>query len=41
MAARAEGTPGMVTFDIDRDGDLDIFAVSGFLGSDDPGDESK
>ena len=39
MAARAEATRGMVTFDIDRDGDLDIFAVSGFLGSDDPSGE--
>ncbi len=39
MAARAEGTRGMVTFDMDRDGDLDIFAVSGFLGSDDPAGE--
>ena len=39
MAARAEATRGMVTFDLDRDGDLDIFAVSGFLGSDDPAGE--
>ena len=39
MAARAEATRGMVTFDMDRDGDLDIFAVSGFLGSDDPSGE--
>ena len=39
MATRAEATRGMVTFDMDRDGDLDIFAVSGFLGSDDPAGE--
>ena len=39
MAARAEGTRGMVTFDLDRDGDLDIFAVSGFLGSGDSSSE--
>ena len=39
MATRAEGTRGMVTFDMDRDGDLDIFAVSGFLGADDPAGE--
>ena len=39
MAARAEGTRGMVTFDMDRDGDLDIFAVSGYLGSGDPSGE--
>ena len=36
LATRAEATRGLVTFDMDRDGDLDIFAVSGFLGSDDP-----
>ena len=39
MTSRAEATRGMVTFDMDRDGDLDIFAVSGWLGSDDPGGE--
>ena len=39
MATRAEATRGLVTFDMDRDGDLDIFAVSGFLGSDDPAGE--
>ena len=36
MAIRAEPTRGIATFDMDRDGDLDIFAVSGWLGSDDP-----
>ena len=36
MLARAEGTRGLVTFDMDGDGDLDIFSVSGFLGVDDP-----
>ena len=39
LANRAEATRGLVTFDMDRDGDLDIFAVSGFLGSDDPSGE--
>ena len=39
MATRAEATRGLVTFDMDRDGDLDVFAVSGFLGSDDPAGE--
>ena len=39
MAAREEATRGMVTFDMDRDGDLDIFAVSGYLGSADPSGE--
>ena len=39
MASRTEPTRGMVTFDMDRDGDLDIFSVSGWLGSDDPGGE--
>ena len=39
MLARAEGTRGLVTFDMDRDGDLDIFSVSGFLGVDDPAAE--
>ena len=39
MATRTEATRGMVTFDMDRDGDLDIFAVSGYLGSNDPAGE--
>jgi hypothetical protein len=39
MLARVEATRGLVTFDMDRDGDLDIFTVSGYLGSDDPSGE--
>ena len=39
MTSRAEPTRGIVTFDMDRDDDLDIFAVSGWLGSDDPAGE--
>lgn len=36
---RREGTRGVALFDMDRDGDLDIFAVAGWLGSGDPPDE--
>ena len=36
MQDRREGTRGVALFDMDRDGDLDAFAVSGWLGSGDP-----
>lgn len=36
---REAGTRGVVTFDMDRDGDLDIFAVNGWLGEGDPSSE--
>ena len=36
---RDAGTRGIVTFDMDRDGDLDIFAVNGWLGAGDPASE--
>ena len=36
MSDRREPTRGVALFDIDRDGDLDAFAVSGWLGSGDP-----
>lgn len=39
LPARAWATRGSLAFDMDGDGDLDIFAVNGFLGNDDPGDE--
>ena len=34
--SRREATRGVTLFDMDRDGDLDIHAVSGWLGSGDP-----
>ena len=36
MRARREPTRGVALFDLDRDGDLDAFAVSGWRGSGDP-----
>ena len=39
MLDRREGTRGLALFDMDRDGDLDIFTVSGWLGSGDPSHE--
>ena len=36
MAIRAEPTRALVAFDMDRDGDLDIFGVTGWKGSGDP-----
>ncbi len=39
ILSRSEGTRGVVTFDMDGDGDLDIFAVNGWLGSGDPSGE--
>ena len=36
MRDRREPTRGVALFDMDRDGDLDAFAVSGWLGSGDP-----
>ncbi len=39
MRDRRESTRGVALFDMDRDGDLDAFAVSGWLGSGDPSGE--
>jgi galactose oxidase len=36
---RAWSTRAVVAFDMENDGDLDIFAVNGFLGNDDPASE--
>ena len=36
MAGRREPTRAMLAFDMDRDGDLDVFGVSGWKGSGDP-----
>ena len=39
LKARTEQTRGVICFDMDKDGDLDIFCVSGWKGSGDPPDE--
>ena len=36
MSSRAEPTRGLLAFDMDRDGDLDVFGVTGWMGSGDP-----
>ena len=39
MMNHQEYTRAILAFDMDRDGDLDIFSVSGYLGTDDPPEE--
>lgn len=39
MESRQEATRAFISFDMDRDGDLDIFGVSNYQGSADPPDE--
>ncbi len=39
IRARAEGTRQVLAFDMERDGDLDLFTVSGWQGSGDPAGE--
>ncbi len=41
VLSRKEYTRGVVTFDMDSDGDLDIFCVSGYLGTDDQANEKN
>jgi len=38
---RTEPTRGVVAFDMDKDGDLDLYAITNFLGSDDPPNEKN
>ncbi|MBL8889247.1 MAG: VCBS repeat-containing protein [Planctomycetaceae bacterium] len=39
LEARRDETRAVLCFDMDGDGDLDLFAVTGYLGSDDPAGE--